>query len=1339
MPHKVVRWPLCDIAQNQEGVLCGTFFTDVPAEISPQQKEKDWIFCEKSQNGNSSAAALHLHFKGAFHMNTKRLTAALTALTCCAGMLGMMPAGTMQTYAAEAVYNHFEESYEGWHGSTMDVQVDAVDGAGFAGTRGMMVTNRAAASEGASSSKGFYLFGGVEYSYGVKVCSEAQETFRLNLLYIDMETGEETTVELDSVDAAAGQWATLSADFTAPENVYEFELTITSDSTNDFAFDEVKVTTEEMQALNKVYAADSDAGLKNVFGKYFRVGNILNGGTIKNSTITASMIKDYSSIECENETKPDATLVQSQCSGTNIGVSLNSAAAIMDFCEKNGIGMRGHAFVWHSQTPSWFFKEGFTNNGAWVSKDTMTARLDSYIKNMFSAIARQYPNLDLYAYDVVNEAVSDDSNRTANFGGARVAGDNNVTGGTSAWVSVYGDNSFVEKAFEIAHKYAPESCKLFYNDYNEYWDHKRDCIYNMCKSLYQKGYLDGIGMQSHINADANGFSGVASYTAAMQKYASIGCEVQVTELDISCENGKFSAQQQADKYKAVFQAAIDINEGAYPGKVTAVCVWGPNDANTWIKTENAPLLYDTNHQPKAAYNTLMSMVPESEWVDDYEGSEIPAPEPNDFGWYFQDGFEGDLSAWQGRGSATIETSGRTAYVGSEAMLVQKRESAWNGAMRSLNPRAFVPGEEFSFSANVTYFDGDATDTFYMKLQYVDAAGETQYSTIAEATGVKGEWVQLHNANYKIPADATDMYIYIETAETTNNFYIDEVIGAVGGTGILGAGQPEIPSEEPKPTGIKADLDMDGKVTAFDAAAAKMGLIKGFASAAASTAADVDESGKVEVVDIAQIVKFVMGKIQKFTVVEKPVASVDVAKMNSLFAGITPGKSIKKSDEYNPLYTQRYGADPGVMEYNGRVYVYMTNDVLEYKNGELVDNSYGLINQINCLSSDDMVNWTDHGIINVAGANGAAKWASNSWAPCAAHKTINGKEKFFLYFCNGGNGVSVLTADSPTGPWSDPLGHGLITRSVPNCGNVTWLFDPAVFVDDDGTGYLYFGGGVPTGQDANPGTARVVKLGADMISLAGEPQTINPPYLFEDSGINKIGNKYYYTYCSNWNTSNNPYGLTSGAIEYMVSDSPMGPFTYGGELFKNQGTFFGYYGNNHHSIVELNDKLYLFYHSRPVAGALGIEYNYRSPQVNEFTMNGEKMNSVKGTMTAVPQLHKLNPYQKVQAETMSHQAGINVGGQGDTVVTEIEKGDWIRVTGVDFSKGCKNLTVRASSTSGAAIKVCTGSASGEAIAYVEVPAGGMSEISVATLSSLSGSNDLYFVFSGQLEFDWWSFS
>ncbi len=1264
-------------------------------------------------------------------MKNNRILAGLTAFLLSAGMVAYLPELSERTYAAEVVKNSFEVNYDGWHGSNLNVQVTAQDGAGFAGTRGMLVSGRTAPTDGASASKGFYLYGGVAYTYTMQVCSETDETFRLELLCIDEETGVETTTVLAVQDVKAGEWTEISAEYAAPEHSYEFCLTLTNDGTEDFRFDEVRITTEENTAALEAYAASSDMGLKDAFGQYYRVGNILNGGTVRNSTITASMLKDYNSIECENETKPDATLVQSQCSGTSIGVSLNSAAAIMDFCVQNGIGMRGHAFVWHSQTPSWFFKEGFNANGAWVSKETMNARLESYIKNMFAAIATQYPSLDLYAYDVVNEAVSDDSNRTANYGGARVAGDNNVTGGTSAWVSVYGDNSFVEKAFEIADKYAPESCALFYNDYNEYWDHKRDCIYNMCKSLYEKGYLDGIGMQSHINANYDGFSGMAAYTAAMQKYASIGCEVQVTELDISTENGTYTAQQQAEKYKAVFQAAIDINTGNYPGKVTAVCIWGPNDANTWIKTENAPLLYDTNHQPKAAYNTLMGMIPESEWVEGgYAGGEVPAPEPNEFGWFFHDEFEGDTCTWQGRGAATIQTSGRTAYVGSESLLVQERESAWNGAYRTLNARAFVPGETFSFSANVMYFDGGATDTFYMKLQYVDAAGETQYSTIAEATAVKGEWVQLQNTEYQIPADATQMQLYIETADSTNNFYIDEAIGAVGGTGILGAGGGEAI--------IKGDVDMDGAITAFDIAMAKRGITGGFDTTAAGLAADVDESGAVEVVDIIQLTQFVLAQIDHFTIVEKPVASVDTAAMEALFSGITPTKSYKKDGENNPLYTQRFGADPGVMEYNGRIYVYMTNDIFEYDaNGNLVDNTYGKINQINCISSDDLVNWTDHGIINVAGSNGAATWANNSWAPCAAHKTINGKEKFFLYFCNGGNGVSVLTADSPTGPWTDPLGHGLITRSTPNCANVTWLFDPAVFVDDDGTGYLYFGGGVPEGKTADPGTARVVKLGDDMISLAGDPQTINPPYLFEDSGINKIGNKYYYTYCSNWNTSGNSLGLTSGAIEYMVADSPMGPFTYGGELFKNQGTFFGHYGNNHHSIAELNGELYLFYHSRPVASQMGTDYNYRSPQVNQITMNGTAMNPVTGTMTAIAQLKTLNPYTTVQAETMSHQGGINVSGQGDTVVSEIDKGDWIRATGVNFSSGCETLTVRVSSQNGAAIKVCTGTASGDAIGYVEVPAGGMTEITVP-VESISGTKDICFVFSGQLEFDWWCF-
>lgn len=1259
-------------------------------------------------------------------MDLKKVAASFTAAACCVGILSYFPQINEKTFAAQLVYNDFEVNYDGWYGNADNVMLTAEKGTGYKNTRGMTVSGRQVNSDGVSSSKGFYLSGGVNYSYSVQVFSKTAEKFRLSLLYIDSETGEETIVELTDKNVKAGKWTALTADYTAPNNSYEFKLTVTTDSTNDFSFDEVNITCEEKVPVNTAYAASAQKGLKDEFANYFRVGNILNNGTVQNSAITANILKDFNSIECENEMKPDATLVQSQCSETNIGVSLKNASAIMDFCIQNNIPMRGHTLVWHSQTPVWFFKDNFDKNGNWVSSSVMDKRMESYIKNMFEAIKTQYPALDLYAYDVANECISDDSNRTANFGGTREPGEN--ISGQSPWVQVYGSNSFVEKAFSYARAYAPEGCDLYYNDYNEYWDHKRDAIYSMCKSLYEKGLLDGIGMQSHIPANATGFAGTDSYIEAMRKYLSIGCDVQVTELDISLENGKYTLQQQADKYKAIFKEAMDWNTNPKSdGRVTAVCVWGPNDANSWLTDGSDALLYDKNNQPKPAYTTLTSMIPESEWGDGSNvGGEI---KPNEYGWYFQNGFEGETDDWEIRGSGELLTSGRTAYVGNESLLVKDRTAAWNGASKKLNPKAFVPGREYSFSVHTTYFDGKSSEKFYLKLQYTDANGDTQYSTVAESDVIKGEWSQLANKNYKIPEDATNMQLYVETKDSTYNFYIDEAIGAVAGTSILGEGSNKI---------VLGDVNMDGVINVFDICAAKRGIGSFFDSTAAKIAADVDQSGKADAADVQLINDFIIKKITEFPVAEK---IINTAEMEALFSNITPNVSYKKAEENNPLFTQRFGADPGVMEYNGRIYVYSTNDVIEYdSNGNVTENTYALINKINCISSDDMVNWTDHGAIEVAGQSGAAKWATCSWAPCAAHKTINGKEKFFLYFCNGGNGVSVLTADSPEGPWSDPLGKALITRSTPNCSDVVWLFDPAVFVDDDGTGYLCFGGGVPDGKQANPQTSRIVKLGADMISLDGVPQTIDAPYIFEDSGINKIGNKYYYTYCSNWTTSGNPYGMTSGAIEYMVSDNPMGPYTYGGELFKNQGNFFGLYGNNHHSIAELNGQLYLFYHSRPVEAAMGIEGNYRSPQVDKIVMNGTKMESVTGTMKGISQLKTVNPYQRVQAETISNQAGINVRNTGDTIITEVDKGDWISVSGVDFSKGTATLTVRAASKNGAAIKVCTGSAKGTALGYVEVPAssGTFTEITVP-VNSISGKQDLFFVFSGEVELDYWYFS
>ena len=87
-------------------------------------------------------------------------------------------------------------------------------------------------------------------------------------------------------------------------------------------------------------------------------------------------------------------------------------------------------------------------------------------------------------------------------------------------------------------------------------------------------------------------------------------------------------------------------------------------------------------------------------------------------------------------------SGRTPYLGKEALLVQERTAAWNGATRQLSPRPFTPGEEFSFSVCAKYLEGEPTTTFYLKLQYKDSAGEVHYSQIASATAIQGNMSSL---------------------------------------------------------------------------------------------------------------------------------------------------------------------------------------------------------------------------------------------------------------------------------------------------------------------------------------------------------------------------------------------------------------------------------------------------------------------------------------------------------------------------------------------------------------------------------------------------------------------
>ncbi len=477
---------------------------------------------------------------------------------------------------------------------------------------------------------------------------------------------------------------------------------------------------------------------------------------------------------------------------------------------------------------------------------------------------------------------------------------------------------------------------------------------------------------------------------------------------------------------------------------------------------------------------------------------------------------------------------------------------------------------------------------------------------------------------------------------------------------------------------------------------------------------------------------------------------EMANPETYFERMMYATAYKSTIQTNPIMTQRFGADPYAMVYGDRVYFYMTADSFEYDAaGEIAENTYSKIRSINVVSTDDMVNFVDHGSIQVAGKDGAAKWAGNSWAPAAAWKNIDGQDKFFLYFANSGGGIGVLTADSPTGPFTDPLGEALISRNTPNCSDVLWLFDPAVLVDDDGRAYIYFGGGVPEGKVADPGTARVAELGEDMISIKGEAVRIDVPYLFEDSGIHKFGNKYYYTYCTNWQVDEEgtkKYGFVNAEIVSLESDSPMGPFVFKEKILENPGKYFGLYGNNHHCVFTFKDRWYMTYHARFLEKTMDIAKGYRATHIDEFTMGED------GTIGIIPQtrvgreqLKYVDAYAVQPAATMAMMAGLDTAPlndkkDGQMVLSSIDRGDYLKVQGVDFGETAPtkwNAYVKKSAECGedCVIQLCLKKFDGEVIGYLtmneagETDADGFVKYTADLTAGATGVQDLYMVFSG----------
>ncbi|MEY2932796.1 MAG: hypothetical protein RL033_3545 [Pseudomonadota bacterium] len=425
----------------------------------------------------------------------------------------------------------------------------------------------------------------------------------------------------------------------------------------------------------------------------------------------------------------------------------------------------------------------------------------------------------------------------------------------------------------------------------------------------------------------------------------------------------------------------------------------------------------------------------------------------------------------------------------------------------------------------------------------------------------------------------------------------------------------------------------------------------------------------------------------------------------------------------PIASHRYLADPGALVLNGRVYLYNSND-----DDNPIAGDYQM-KSIVCVSSSDLKNWTDHGEVLRVPVNAA--WASHSWAPAAVER--NGT--IYLYFGNNANGIGVAASSSPTGAFSDARGSALVDGSTPGAsGTDSWIFDPSVFVDDDGQAYLTFGG---NGDD----NARIIRLNDDMVSVSGSASALSVPSYFEASWLFKQNGLYYFTY------STSP--AVGQRIDYLTSTSPTSGFSYRG-VVAEQPPANG--NNNHHSIFQFNGSWYHAYHNRVVAAQAGVPTTYRRNLALErlaYNPDGT-IQQVIYTTDGVPQLATLDPYARVEAETTNAQSGIETElcSAGGMDVTDLQEGDWIKVRGVDFAgAGAQSFSVNvASSTEEGSIALRLDSPAGTLIGTCAVPNTGGPQIwttATCPVTGATGLHDLYLIFSGLssplFNVDYWQFT
>lgn len=423
----------------------------------------------------------------------------------------------------------------------------------------------------------------------------------------------------------------------------------------------------------------------------------------------------------------------------------------------------------------------------------------------------------------------------------------------------------------------------------------------------------------------------------------------------------------------------------------------------------------------------------------------------------------------------------------------------------------------------------------------------------------------------------------------------------------------------------------------------------------------------------------------------------------------------------PIIQTKYTADPAPYVHGDTVYLFTTHDE---------DGASGFMMKDWLLyTSTDMVNWQDHGAVASLKDFKWYKGDNGAWA----EQVIERNGKWYMYCPIHGNGIGVLVADSPYGPYKDPLGKPLVWQKE------HWDdIDPTVWIDDDGQAYMYWG---------NP-NMYYVKLNEDMISYSGEIIKLpkikdyqEGPWLWARKNANGA-KKYYLAFAST---------CCPEGIGYAMSDSPEGPWEYKGHIMNHTPQTRG----NHPGIIEYKGKSYCFGLNYDIYRFKTSEHaEQRSVCAAEMTYNAD------GSIQELPyfsecqlnQVGSFNPFRRVEAETMAWGYGLKTtranpsGPWNPTLfVTDIDDGEYIMLRGVDFGKGASTFTASCSSQLfGGKIEVRLDALDGRLAGTVTVPYTGFKYKEFSTsLKNVKGKHNLYLVFRGDarqhknlFNFDWW---